>query len=143
MLTPLINRSRLMPIAAGCAAAIALSMTSAAQEAEPETPTQAGLPIVLENGLLMNAGNGAPVLHTLNVNGIYYVSGKPAGGWVMRSNALCLVSIPGKVNCTELPENIEAGASWSTDHDDGTSTAYALPDGSAPDEADADEDEES
>lgn len=138
MFTPLIKRSRFMPIAVGCAAVIALGMTSVAQEAEPDTPTPTGLPIVLENGLLMSAGNGAAILHTLNVNGIYYVGGKPAGGWVMRDDALCLVSIPGKVNCTELPENISAGANWSTDHDDGASTSYALPDGPASAEADED-----
>lgn len=133
-----IKRARFMPVAAGCAAVFALGMTSTAQEADPSTPTQTGLPIVLENGLLMSAGNGASILHTLNVNGIYYVSGKPAGGWVLRDDALCLVSIPGKVNCTALPENISPGASWNTSHDDGTSTSYALPGGSASAEADED-----
>lgn len=138
MFTSFINRARFMPVAAGCAAVFALGMTSTAQEADPSTPTQTGLPIVLENGLLMSAGNGASILHTLNVNGIYYVSGKPAGGWVLRDDALCLVSIPGKVNCTALPENISPGASWNTSHDDGTSTSYALPGGSASAEADQD-----
>ena len=130
-----------MPIAAGCAAVIALGMPSAAQEAEPDTPTQTGLPIVLANGLLMRAGNGAALLPTLNVNGAYYVCGRPARGWVLRDDALCLVSIPGRVNCTDLPENISAGTGWSTGHDDGTSTSYALPDGPAAAEAEEDDED--
>lgn len=121
-------------LVAGLAGAMALGMPALAQGADAESEEDAEvidttLPETLAGGVLVNTGSGAPVLHELNVNGIYYLGDKPSGGWVYKNGRLCLVTIPGDVTCTEVPDNLSAGDSWTSADASGAGTEFALPGG--------------
>lgn len=132
------KRRGILPLLLGGMMATGLALPAVGQDAgqddsetSPAAITEdAGVPSALSDGVLVSRGNGAGVLHTLNRNGIYYISGKPSGGWTLREDHLCLVTIKGDVTCTDIPENAEPGLSWSSNDDASSPTSFALPGGS-------------
>ncbi len=104
--------------------AAAQDSTNAADNSAEE---EAVLPDILANGLTITDSGGMAQHVSFTADGNYLADGEEAGSWTFQNGYLCLAMSTGTVSCTSVPEDSEAGSSWTTANMDGSSTTYEIP----------------